>query len=50
MSNYPGSIFTPRTKENKPPIVYDPTKTTIGYAEDVTYLDSEHRLKDPTQT
>lgn len=41
MADYPGSVYTPRTKENKAGIVYDETKTEIGYAEDVTKLDDE---------
>ena len=39
--NYPNSIYSPRTKENKSGVVYDPTKKTIGYAEDVVNLDNE---------
>jgi len=34
MANYPNSIYTPRKIENKSGVVYDPDKTTIGYAED----------------
>jgi len=41
MANYPNSIYSPRTKANKDGVVYDPTKQTVGYAEDVNYLDDE---------
>ena len=41
MATYPSGVYSPRTKENKSGVVYDATKTTIGYAEDVTKLDDE---------
>lgn len=41
MADYPNSIYEPRTKENKAGVVYDPDKTTIGYAEDISKLDAE---------
>ena len=41
MADFPGGVYSPRTKENKPGIVYTPAKKTIGYAEDVTKLDAE---------
>jgi len=41
MSNYPTSIYSPRTKANRPGVTYTPAKTTVGYAEDVTKLDDE---------
>ena len=41
MADYPGGIYDPRTKENKPGIVYTPAKTKIGYAEDLSKLDAE---------
>lgn len=41
MSTYPGGIYSPRTKANKPGVVYDPTKTTRLYAEDVSLDDDE---------
>lgn len=41
MADYPGAIYSPRTKENKPGVVYTPAKKTIGYAEDVVKLDAE---------
>jgi hypothetical protein len=34
MSDYPNAIFAPRTTENKSGVVYTPSKTTVGYAED----------------
>ncbi len=40
-ANYPGSVYSPRTKENKAGVVYDSAKKTIGYAEDVVKLDEE---------
>lgn len=41
MAAYPGAVYSPRTKENKPGIEYDAAKAKIGYAEDVTKLDDE---------
>jgi len=41
MATYPGAVYSPRTKENKSGVVYTPAKTTVGYVEDVTYLDAE---------
>ena len=41
MSDYPGAIYEPRTKENKPGVVYDPLQTTKLFAEDVVYDDNE---------
>lgn len=41
MADFPGGIYSPRTKQNKAGIVYDAAKTTIGYAEDITKLDAE---------
>lgn len=41
MANYPGTIYSPRTKENKSGVVYTPAKTKIPYVEDVTKLDDE---------
>lgn len=41
MADYPSSVYSPRTKENKPGIVYDAEKTKVGYAEDITKLDEE---------
>ena len=41
MATFPGGVYSPRTKENKIGVEYDPTKTRIGYAEDITKLDDE---------
>jgi len=41
MAEYPNSIYTPREKENKAGVVYNPANKTIGYVEDVTKLDDE---------
>jgi len=41
MTAYPSSIYGPRTKENKPGVEYDESKSTVGYAEDITKLDDE---------
>jgi hypothetical protein len=41
MTAYPTSIYAPRAKENKAGVVYDPSKKTVGYVEDVTKLDNE---------
>ena len=41
MANFPNSVYSPRTKENKAGIEYDVDKKSIGYAEDVTKLDDE---------
>lgn len=41
MADYPSGVYSPRTKENKPGIVYDAAKKTIGYVEDITKLDAE---------
>ena len=40
-ANYPGSTYSPRTKENKAGVVYDASKKTIAYAEDLIKLDDE---------
>lgn len=40
-AEFPTSIYAPRTKANQTGVVYDPLKTTIGYAEDVKKLDDE---------
>ncbi len=40
-ANYPGSIYSPRTKENKAGVVYDAGKTTLIFAEDIVKLDEE---------
>lgn len=41
MADFPSSIYSPRTKTNRPGVVYDPLKTTVGFAEDVSKLDAE---------
>jgi len=41
MADFPGGVYTPRTKANKTGVVYTPARTTIGYAEDVSKLDAE---------
>jgi len=41
MAEFPSSIYAPRTKANQPGVVYDETKQTVGFAEDVSYLDAE---------
>lgn len=41
MASYPSSIYSPRTKENRAGVDYDPDKTTVSFAEDVSYLDAE---------
>ena len=41
MADFPSGVYSPRTKENKAGVVYDPTKKTIGYVEDVSKLDDE---------
>ena len=41
MASYPSSIYIPRTKANRAGVVYDATKSTIPFAEDVQNLDAE---------
>ena len=41
MADFPTSVYSPRTKENKAGVVYDADKKQIGYVEDVTKLDDE---------
>ena len=40
-ANYPGSTYSPRTKENKAGEVYDASKKTLIFAEDIVKLDEE---------
>ena len=52
MADFPTSIFSPRTKENRTGIVYDPAKSKVVFAEDVSLIDDEvvaieEFLKDP---
>ena len=41
MADYPDSVYTPRAKENKSGVVYDPTKKTVLFVEDLTKLEDE---------
>ena len=41
MADYPGAFYAPRTKSNKPGVVYNAAKESVGYAEDVIFLDDE---------
>lgn len=41
MSTYPGGIYSPRTKVNRSGVVYDATKETVIFAEDVQKVDDE---------
>lgn len=41
MADYPSSTYSPRTKANRSGVVYDPTKETIPFAEDLSKLDAE---------
>lgn len=41
MADFPGGVYSPRTKENKVGVEYDADKKSIGYAEDITKLDDE---------
>jgi hypothetical protein len=41
MASYPSSIYSPVTKENKNGVTYDPSKTTVGFAEDFNYPNAE---------
>ena len=40
-ANYPATVYAPRTKENKNGVVYEATKKTVLFAEDVSKLDDE---------
>jgi hypothetical protein len=41
MAKYPDEIFEPREKEDRAGVVYDPTKKTVIFAEDIKALDDE---------
>lgn len=41
MTNFPGSIYSPREKANKSSVVYDANKKTTVFAEDTIKLDDE---------
>jgi hypothetical protein len=40
-ASYPGAIYPPRTKSNKVGEVYDASKETLIFAEDIVKLDEE---------
>ena len=41
MANFPDAVYSPRTKENKADVIYEPLKKTNSFAEDITKLDDE---------
>ena len=41
MASYPGATYSPREKENKSGVVYDPLKKTVIFVEDLSNLDAE---------
>jgi len=41
MASYPNEIFSPRTRENKSGVEYDPDKKTVIFAEDIDKGDDE---------
>lgn len=41
MASYPGSIYSPRARENKSGVLYNPAKTTVIYVEDLNLGDDE---------
>jgi hypothetical protein len=41
MSSYPNSIYSPRSKENRSGVTYDPDKKTVIFVEDIVYNDNE---------
>lgn len=41
MADFPDSIFTPRTVENRDGVSYDDTKTKVFFAEDINYATTE---------
>jgi hypothetical protein len=41
MTDFPSSVYVPRTKSNKVGVVYDPFAPTKLFAEDITKLDAE---------
>ncbi len=41
MADFPGSIYSPRAKENKSGVVYTPAKKTVTFVEDITKLEDE---------
>lgn len=48
MAIYPAGIFTPRTTENLPGVVYDETKTKTGFAEDYSLPAAEIKAIEET--
>lgn len=41
MADFPTTIYAPRAKANRPNVVYNAEKSTVGYAEDIQKLDAE---------
>ena len=41
MADFPDAVYSPRTKENKADVIYEPLKKTNSFAEDITKLDDE---------
>ncbi len=41
MADYPAGIYSPRAKENRSGVVYDATKKTVAFVEDIQKLDAE---------
>jgi len=41
MADYPNSIYSPRAKANKTGVVYDATKKTVLFVEDLDNSDAE---------
>jgi len=41
MADYPGAIYSPRTKTNRSGVVYDAAKETVIFAEDISKDDAE---------
>jgi len=41
MADYPDSVYSPRTKENRSGVVYDAAKKSVIFVEDISKLDDE---------
>ncbi|MFA5359228.1 MAG: hypothetical protein WC310_05455 [Patescibacteria group bacterium] len=41
MTDFPNSVYSPREKENRSGVVYDPTKKTVLFVDDINKLDDE---------
>lgn len=41
MTSFPDSIYSPRAKENRNGVVYDATKKSVIFKEDISKLDDE---------